>query len=128
MHQAGLDHPRPPASSLEVHTSAEKEARRQRLAIKSSAIRAPDWRERSNHSGALGRDPSIFQLAGDLVTQRLGDIEVSVVYDARRSEEQIMCLQQLVLGPIEILECRKGVRDEVRRHDGLGPTVKWNSV
>ena len=66
--------------------------------------------------------------SGDLVTQRLGDIQVSVVHDARRPEEEIAALHQLGLGPIEILECRVGARDELRHDNGLRPRVKRSPV
>src|SRR5208282_341201 len=72
---------------LSIRAGAEHQAWRQRLAIQARAVYAPDWRERLDRCGADGRDTGALQLTGDLVAQRLGDIQVSVVHDARRPEE-----------------------------------------
>src|SRR5208282_6001359 len=77
---------------LSIRAGAEHQAWRQRLAIQARAVYAPDWRERFDRCGADGRDAGALQLTGDLVAQRLGDIQVSVVHDARRPEEEIAAL------------------------------------
>ena len=76
-----------PPSSLAIRVDSEHQPRRQRLAIQGGAVYAPDWHERIDRCGAHGRDTGSLQLTGDLVTQRLGDIQISVVHDASRPEE-----------------------------------------
>ncbi len=66
---------------LSIRAGAEHQAWRQRVAIQARAVYAPDWRERFDRCGADGRDAGALQLTGDLVAQRLRDIQVSVVHD-----------------------------------------------
>jgi hypothetical protein len=95
---------------VSIRVGVEQQTWRQRLAIQGGAVYAPDWREPPDRCGADGRDTGALQLTGDLVAQRRGDIQVSVVHDARRPEEQIAALHPLGLGPIEILERRVGAQ------------------
>src|SRR5215831_6729918 len=89
----------------------KKQSRRQRLAIQRAALCAPNGDKCLDAAGARGGDARSLQFRGDLVAQRLWDIQASVADDTRRPQEQQVQLQQLCFSPIEILKGGVGARN-----------------
>jgi hypothetical protein len=111
-----------------VFARAEDQARGQRFVVQAGAVEPSHRDEPFDRRGPLWWDTGALHLAGNQFAQRHGQIQGPIADDARGPKEQSLQFHQLWLSPIETLEGRVRVLDEIGRNDGLRPGVERSSI